>query len=112
MVTLMKEVNKEKTLPRERVEEWKDFIKKHAVHVHADNKSYTHWFACSDDQYPAIDELVKENFFKPLNTLVANKVANHWFVPVNFQVEDLPKIFTFWAINEFEIFHLNLDYQI
>ena len=72
------------------------------------------WFASSlPDMEDWAEDKVKEGKLKPLSSLVPNKeMAKGWYVPFSWEVKDLTKYFSYWAINQFGIFELNLNYQI
>ncbi len=79
------------------------------------------WFFASNSEM--FEWAKKQSFLKPLYELI-NKPewgdknspkASNWFyayVPKNFTIEDLPKIFTYEIINFWGIHELNLDYSI
>ena len=93
------------------------------TYTEEDNRRYTRWMKESlkgvwfASRLPAMEiwaqDKVKEGILKPLSSLVPNKEKTiGWYVPLEWTVEDLPKYFSYWAINEFGVFQLNLDYQI
>lgn len=56
----------------------------------------------------------KQSFLKPITDLVG-EIKDNWkytYVPKDFTIDDLPKIFKYEVLNSWGIYHLNTDFQI